>query len=184
MTEDQQFVDYYDLLQVSQNADVDTIRRVFRHLAKKCHPDLNKGGDADNFRRLLKAHETLTNPEARALYDLRYSEFWDQKWQLVKRTGDESNWTDNSEVRERILSLFYVQRRTNVRHPGLGDMELSHLLRIPLEMIEFELWYLREKKWLERMESGLLAITVDGVDHVEKGRLHLNGDRLLEAHNP
>ena len=33
------FVDYYELLQVSANADEDTIHRVFRHLAKKHHPD-------------------------------------------------------------------------------------------------------------------------------------------------
>jgi curved DNA-binding protein CbpA len=182
--EQPQFVDYYDILQVSQNADVDTIRRIFRHLAKKCHPDLNKGGDADQFRQLLKAHEVLTNDEARAAYDIRYSEFWDQKWNLVKQSNEDENWTDKTDVRERILSLFYVQRRTNTRHPGLGEMELSQLLHIPIEFIEFDLWYLREKNFLQRLESGLLAITVGGVDHIEEGKLHLSEDRLLEAQNP
>ena len=44
MTEDP-FVDYYDLLQLSPNADEDPIDRVFRRLAKKCHPDI---GEASN----------------------------------------------------------------------------------------------------------------------------------------
>ena len=36
---DQGFVDYYELLQLSPNADDETIHRVFRHLAKRLHPD-------------------------------------------------------------------------------------------------------------------------------------------------
>ncbi len=183
MTDDLQFIDYYDVLQVSPNADPDTIRRIFRHLAKKYHPDLQNGGDPAKFRLLLKAHDTLTNPEKRAAYDLQYQEYWDQKWQLVRQAGVGSN-SDKTEIRERLLSLLYVQRRTNTRHPGLGDYEISRLLRLPLEFIEFELWYLREKGWVERLETGQLAISVDGVDQVERTSLRLSDDRLLEAHNP
>ena len=46
------FVDYYELLQVSPNADEDTIQRVFRHLAKKHHPDASEQDDSQLFNRL------------------------------------------------------------------------------------------------------------------------------------
>jgi curved DNA-binding protein CbpA len=180
---DHQFIDYYDVLQVSPNADRDTIRKVFRHLAKRCHPDLATGGDAVRFRQLLKAHNILTHPEKRAAYDLSYQEYWDRKWQMVRQAGDGNSMMNQLEIRERLLSLLYVQRRTDTRHPGLGDMELSRLLRVPLEFMEFELWYLRERGLIERLDTGLLAISVAGVDHVERTGLRLNEDRLLEANN-
>jgi hypothetical protein len=56
------FVDYYELLQLSSNADTDTIERVFRHLAKKLHPDNKESGDPDRFRLIVEAHRTLSNP--------------------------------------------------------------------------------------------------------------------------
>jgi len=52
------FVDYYELLQVSPNADEDTIQRVFRHLAKKYHPDHQDSPDGDRFRRLVERTES------------------------------------------------------------------------------------------------------------------------------
>lgn len=182
--DDHQFCDYYELLQVSPNADSDTIRRVFKHLAKKCHPDLNNGGDAERFRQLLKAHVILTDPEMRAAYDVHYQEYWDRKWNLLRQAGDGRSGLDSAELRERLLTLFYVQRRTDMRQPGLGDMELARLLRTPAEFVEFELWYLKEKGWIYRLESGHLAISVAGVDEIERGRMRFNDDRLLEAHNP
>ncbi len=181
--EDFQFVDYYDVLQLSPNADPDTIRRVFRHLAKKYHPDLQHG-DPVRFRLLVKAYDTLTNVEERSAYDVRYQEYFDKKWQLVRDAGTAGATRDTAEIRERLLSLLYVQRRSNQRTPGLGDLEICRLLRLPMEFVEFELWYLREKGWVERLETGQLAISVAGVDQVERTSLRLSDDRLLEAHNP
>ena len=43
------FTDYYEDLQVSSNADVETIERVYRLLAKRYHPDNNGTGDAEKF---------------------------------------------------------------------------------------------------------------------------------------
>lgn len=182
--DDHLFCDYYELLQVSPNADPDTISRVFRHLAKRCHPDLNNGGDPGLFRQLVKAHDILTDPEKRAAYDVRHQEYWDRKWQLVRQAAGGGSAPDNVEIRERLLTLFYVQRRTDMRHPGLGDMELARLFRTPIEFVEFELWYLKEKGLISRLESGHLAISVAGVDEVERGRMRFNDDRLLPAHNP
>jgi hypothetical protein len=176
------FVDYYELMQVSPNADEDTIQRMFRHLAKKCHPDHHQG-DPERFRLLVEAQETLSNPQSRAAYDLKYQRFWDAKWKLAAEASEGNGFSDDKVVRERLLSLYYVQRRSRMQNPGLGEMEAARLMRIPIELVEFHIWYLREKGWIERLDSGLLAITALGVDEVEKDRLQLAPDRLLTAHS-
>ena len=176
------FVDYYELLQLSPNADPETIERVFRHLAKKYHPDHQGSADDDRFRSLVEAHETLTDAEKRAGYDVKYQEYWNRKWRLASEASDGSAFRDDREARERLLSLLYVQRRRSMTSPGLGEYEMARLLRTPVELVEFHLWYLRSKGWIERLESGMLAISALGVDEVEQSRLRLGEDRLLEAH--
>jgi len=176
----EEFVDYYELLQLSPNADDDLIHRVFRHLAKKCHPDAGDG-NAERFRLLVVAHATLTNPAARATYDARYQEYWNRKWRLASEASDGSAFAEDQATREKLLSLFYVQRRRDMMSPGLGEYELARLLRIPVELVAFHTWYLREKGWVQRTESGQLAITATGVDSVERSRLRLPADRLLES---
>jgi curved DNA-binding protein CbpA len=179
------FIDYYELLQVSPNADVDTIQRVFRHLAKKFHPDHTQSAlEDETFRRLVEAHRVLSDPAARAGYDAAYQEYWNRKWRLVSESGDGTAFSSDRETRERMLSLFYVQRRRSMASPGLGEYEIARLLRTPVELVDFHLWYLRAKGWIERLESGMLAISASGVDEVERGQLQLGNERLLEARNP
>ncbi len=175
------FVDYYDLMQVSPNADDDTIQRIFRHLAQKWHPD-HQNGDSERFKRLVEAHKILTDPETRAAYDVKYQRFWENKWKMAAEASGSQGFIDDKDVRERMLSLYYVERRSKMHDPGLGEMEVSRLLRIPIELIDFHIWYLREKGWVQRLENGQLAITASGVDQVEKGRLRLAPDRLIAAH--
>ena len=173
------FVDYYDLLQLSPNADEDTIHRVFRHLAKKCHPDLPEGGDSTRFRLLVKAHTALTDTESRAAYDAQYQEYWNGKWRVASEASDGSAFSEDKDTREKLLSLLYVQRRRDMRSPGLGEYEMARLLRVPVELVEFHIWYLREKGWVQRIESGQLAISATGVDSIESSRLRLPADHLL-----
>ena len=174
------FTDYYDLMQISPNADNDTIQQMFRHLAKKWHPD-NAKGDPEQFRLLVEANNTLTNPEKRAAYDLKYQRFWEDKWNLATDATNGHVYVEDSEVRKGLLSLYYVQRRSKLNDPGLGELEVARLMRIPINLIEFHIWYLKEKGWIQRLENGKFALTAPGVDEVEKGRLRLNDDRLLAA---
>ena len=174
------FIDYYDLMQISPNADDDTIQQIFRHLAKKWHPDHQKG-DPERFKLLVEAHDTFTDPERRAAYDIKYQRFWETKWKLAGDASDGRGFVEDSDVREGLLSLYYVQRRSKMDDPGLGEMEAARLMRIPIHLVDFHIWYLREKGWIQRLDSGQLAITALGVDQVEKSRLRLNPDRLLMA---
>jgi hypothetical protein len=90
---------------------------------------------------------------------------------------------DDKLTRERLLSLLYVQRRRNMLSPGLGEYEIARLLNTPLELVEFHLWYVKCKGWVERLETGHLAITAQGVDQAEQSR-HLSPDHLIESNEP
>jgi molecular chaperone DnaJ len=62
--------DYYELLGVSRDADDREIKKAFRTLARKLHPDVSSDPDADaRFREVSEAYEALSNPETRQLYD-------------------------------------------------------------------------------------------------------------------
>jgi len=176
-----EFVDYYELLQLSPNADAETIERIFRHLAKKYHPDNTDCADNGRFVQIVEAHRTLADPEARAGYDVRYQEYWNRKWRLAAEASNGSALGDDKVTRERLLSLLYVQRRRSMKSPGMGEHEMAHLLGTPPELVEFHLWYLKAKGWVERLENGHLGITAPGVDQAEQNQLLLRPDRLLEA---
>jgi len=175
------FVDYYELLQVSSNSDTDTIDRVFRHLAKKLHPDNKESADPERFRLIVEAHRTLSDPETRAGYDVKYQDYWNRKWKLASEATDGTAFGGDQEIRELLLSMLYVQRRRNMKKPGLGDYEMARLLGKPYELVEFHVWYLKAKGWVERLDSGQLTISAPGVDEVEKRRLRLRDDHLLTA---
>lgn len=180
----EEFVDYYELLQLSSNADTDTVERVFRHQAKKFHPDTSEVSDNDRFYQLVEAHRVLVDPVSRVAYDARYQKYWDRKWKVASEASDRSAFGDDQLVRERLLSLLYVQRRRNVGSPGMGELEIARLLSTPPELVEFHLWYLKNKGWVERLDTGYLAITAIGVDQVEQGQLRIRPDHLIEAPGP
>jgi len=62
---------YYKLLGISQDASIDDIKKVYRKLAKKYHPDTNNGNkDAEEkFKHISEAYKTLSDPEKRRNYD-------------------------------------------------------------------------------------------------------------------
>ena len=177
-----EFIDYYELLQLSSNADAETIERVFRHLAQKFHPDHNNVTNKDRFIQIIEAHQILIDPETRAGYDVKYRDYWNRKWRLASVASDMSELGDDKISRERILSLLYVQRRRSMKSPGLGEVEISRLLNTPLELVDFHLWYIRTKGWVERLDTGHLAITALGVDQVEQCR-SLSPEKLIEVHD-
>jgi molecular chaperone DnaJ len=62
--------DYYEILGVSRNADKDDLKKAYRRLARKYHPDVNKEpGAEERFKEINRAYEVLSEPETRARYD-------------------------------------------------------------------------------------------------------------------
>ena len=71
------YIDYYKILGVDKNASQDDIKKAFRKLARKYHPDLNPNDPSakDKFREINEANEVLSDPEKRKKYD-EYGEHW------------------------------------------------------------------------------------------------------------
>lgn len=59
---------YYEILQLTKEATQDEIKKQYKELAKKYHPD-RKGGDAEKFKAIAQAYETLSDPQKRRIYD-------------------------------------------------------------------------------------------------------------------
>ena len=73
------FKDYYSVLGVSKEASDEEIKKAYRKLARKYHPDLNPGDkEAENrFKEINEAHEVLSDPDKRSKYD-QYGQYWKQ----------------------------------------------------------------------------------------------------------
>ncbi|MFP4181932.1 MAG: DnaJ C-terminal domain-containing protein [Thiohalospira sp.] len=65
-----EYKDYYDILGVSRDATQDDIKKAYRKLARKYHPDVSEAADAEErFKEVGEAYEVLKDPEKRAAYD-------------------------------------------------------------------------------------------------------------------
>src|SRR4030095_13597106 len=113
-------VDYYEALQVSANAEPDTIQRVFRLLAQRFHPDNKETGNDARFREIHAAYSVLSDPEKRARYDIQYQQRQNERWRLVS-TGHESESEFEGEliVRLTLLEALYTRRRVEPGTPSL-----------------------------------------------------------------
>ncbi|MGX7873098.1 DnaJ domain-containing protein [Mesorhizobium sp. ORM6] len=158
------FVDYYEVLEISPNANSDTIERVFRYLAMRYHPDNQETGDEARFSELVDAHNSLKNPVNRAQYDIQYKDHVRFRRELIEQATDTKGLERDGVIQAKLLSLLYVKRRQDVNNPGIGDTEIERLSGCPREHLEFHLWYLKAKGWIGRTENGTFAITVEGID--------------------
>jgi len=112
------YKDYYAALGVARSATQDEIKRAYRKLARKFHPDVSKLPDAEaRFKEVAEAHEALIDPERRAAYDsigqgpARGQPFepppgWDSGFEFSGRGDDAGADTRSAEFSDFFESLF------------------------------------------------------------------------------
>jgi curved DNA-binding protein CbpA len=163
---EKEFVDHYEILQLSQSADRETLERIFRLLAKRYHPDNPASGNEERFREVHDAYEILTDPARRAGYDVQYDKHKSMQWQVFDQNAAPGGHAEDQRIFSGILSLLYAARRKDTESGGVGALDLERKLGVPREHLEFPIWYLKKRGWAETLQSGQLAITVDGVDEI------------------
>jgi curved DNA-binding protein len=183
MTDD--VVDYYEALQISPNAEPETIHRVYRLLAQQCHPDNAETGNVEQFRRLNEAYQVLSDPERRAQYDVAHTRARQDRWRLVSAGADSENDFDMEQrVRMTVLEVLYTRRRLDPDGPGLSPLDIEQLTGRPREHLAFTIWYLVQRKLLFRSDSSLLLISADGVEYLESNYRETGQRRRLTAGSP
>lgn len=136
------FKDYYGILGVSKTATEEEIKKVFRKLALKYHPDRNPGDKAaeERFKEISEAYEVLSDPEKRKKYD-QFGQYWQQAGQSGWPQGgnvnvdfggfDFSQYGNFDEFINELLGRFtspgatsdraYTYRTTTGTRPGYTD---------------------------------------------------------------
>lgn len=173
------FTDYYEDLQISPNADNETLERVYRLLAKRYHPDNGQTGSSEKFDLITQAYQILSKPEKRAAYDATYEEAKARQWKALSGASSSRGFKDDTRLRHSILSILYVERRNGSADSAIGLWRLEKILGWPEKILEFHIWYLKEKGWIQRTDTGGYAINAAGVDIVEEHHLIVSEDRLL-----
>ena len=171
-----EFVDFYELLQISPNAEAETVERVYKLLASRYHPDNQHTGDMDKFLLLNQARDILLNPQTREAYDIQYKQQYSEPIELFELKEFTAGIDGESNRRMGILCLLYNRRRSNPDDAGLSLLEFESMMSLPREHLMFTMWYLKERDCVRQNESSDFVITGAGVDYVES---HLPSHQIL-----
>lgn len=166
-------LDYYEFLQISPNADHDTIHRVYRFLAARYHPDNPKSGDTDKFSMLKTAYDVLSDPERRSEYDTtRHTEP-----EVAVPLSSSIDFMDQieGEINRRLalLAVLYFRRRSNPFAPEVPLSEIECRMGFPRDYLDFTTWYLEKKGYITKADNSDFTLTAAGVDYVESERTRM-----------
>ncbi|MDV3172398.1 MAG: DnaJ domain-containing protein, partial [Candidatus Phytoplasma australasiaticum] len=104
--------DYYEVLELSRDAKLDDIKKAYRRLSKKYHPDVCKEANADTkFKEVQEAFDVLSNTNKRAQYDQMGHNFNNQGFNSDFQGFQSANF----EEFEDLFSSFFGRRKSN-RH--------------------------------------------------------------------
>src|SRR5215204_235282 len=165
-------VDYYEVLQVSDGAEPETVNRVYRMLAQRYHPDNRETGNEARFREITDAYHILSSPEKRAQYDATYQQRRKDRWRIVSAGAQSENDFEMEQiVRLTVLEALYTKRRLDPQAPGIYVVELERLIGRPREHLEFTIWFLNQKK-LIATDDTRMYLTADGAEYLEDSYKH------------
>jgi curved DNA-binding protein len=144
------YKDYYKIMGVARDASQDEIRRVYRRLARKFHPDVSKEANAEErFKEVQEAYEVLKDPEKRAAYDQLGSgwrsgqEFrpppdWGKGFEFSTSFGggpdQDSGFSDFFASLFGARSPFGQQQQRGGRRGGFASAGEDHVAKIQIEL--------------------------------------------------
>jgi len=161
------FRDYYEVLGVPRTATADDIKRAYRQLARKHHPDLQPAAErtraAERFKEINEAYEVLSDSDKRGKYDALGAN-WKSGMDFTPPGAERSyagtaEWENAEDVSDFFASLF----GRGARRPGRGGVRVT----IPGNDIEAE-----------------LPVTLEELLHNARRRITLDGNRSLEVEIP
>lgn len=157
-----EFKDYYKILGVPRDADEKTIKAAYRRLARKYHPDVNKGDPQaeEKFKEINEAYEVLKDPEKRAKYD-QFGADWERyqqaagaqaettdffEWLFGSRPGAESRYERRERAGQGFSDFFDLlfgdlgetfgrtgtRERRRVRHRPQRGQDYEHPIEVTL----------------------------------------------------
>jgi curved DNA-binding protein len=157
------FRDYYEVLGVQRTATADEIKRAYRQLARKHHPDLQPAADrpaaAERFKEINEAYEVLSDPEKRAKYDALGAN-WKGGMDFTPPPGAAaaSEWEDLDGFSDFFASLF-GRPAGRAERSGRGGARIT----IPGNDVEATLPVMLE----DLLRGGRRRITLDGDRNLE-----------------
>jgi DnaJ domain len=159
--------DYYDILQISPKAEMETIHRVYRIMALRFHPDNPQTGDVEEFIRLKTAYSVLSDPVRRGEYDSMRQVRDSEPMPIFELKDFVTGVEAESNRRLGVLSLLYNQRRMDPDHPGVSLLDLEKRMGFPREYLSFTMWYLRAKDFAVAADNSDYTVTAAGADFLE-----------------
>ena len=122
-------IDYYDILNLNDDCSSDEIKKQYRILSKKYHPDKNNGDDTD-FKKINEAYETLSNDESRKEYNIKRIfkniDFTNEEYKLLFSYYDK--FINSKEYR--LMKLLYNSIPEHVKNTIWDKFKKSNLKQI------------------------------------------------------
>ena len=159
--------DYYEFLQINPKADQATIRRIYRMMAQRFHPDNPETGDPERFLLLNQAYDVLSDPGRRAEYDASRQSHEPEADPIFELGAFVNGIEGETNRRLAILAILYNKRRTNSQDPNISLWDLERRMALPREYLDFATWYLKSKGYITIADNSDFALTASGVDFVE-----------------
>jgi curved DNA-binding protein CbpA len=165
---------YYEFLQISPNAEPATIHRVFQFLAVRLHPDNPESGNAEQFILLKQAYDVLSDPVLRAEYDAACEKDVREVEPISATVDFMDNMDGELNRRSAVLALLYIRRRNFPDAPEVSLFEIETRMGFPRDYLQFTIWYLHKKGYIQRADNAEFTLTADGVDFVETQRVSVS----------
>ena len=124
--------DYYELLEVSQNASDEVIARAYKVLAKKYHPDMNPENPTEaeeKFKEVTEAYEILSDPDKKRDYDSKLSYEKNKKREEANRTSNREQYNNSSSNTTNSNEVAYTDMYEENLVPKVDVDRLDQILK-------------------------------------------------------